>query len=250
MFDFAVTSPVEGIFSQALPAVRHASSTRFRVPVASVWPRLMSGELVIVDHTTDVSHCSLTLQQRPTELRVPLTTAQRLVVEQLLAGVAQKVVGYAISRGASTVCGTAASAVRALGLRCTTKRVPLALVVLAAAHRVPSTPVVAECRTLIGVPHAFELELPHPHKALPATLSPAEHHVARLTMDGLSHTAIAAQRGRSARTVANQMHCIFNKLLASNRHELINNALTHGYLTSGRRCTALASRATELQTVA
>lgn len=53
-----------------------------------------------------------------------------------------------------------------------------------------------------------------------APLSPAETEVARLAIDGLSNDDIAARRGTSARTVANQMASILDKLDLSSRREL------------------------------
>ncbi len=51
-------------------------------------------------------------------------------------------------------------------------------------------------------------------------LTPAEREVARLVLEGLSNAEIARRRGRSIRTVANQVASIFAKAGAGSRREL------------------------------
>ncbi len=53
-----------------------------------------------------------------------------------------------------------------------------------------------------------------------ASLSRSEADVARLAAEGLSNADIAARRGTSVRTVANQIASIFRKLGVSSRREL------------------------------
>jgi DNA-binding NarL/FixJ family response regulator len=53
-----------------------------------------------------------------------------------------------------------------------------------------------------------------------AKLSPAERHVATLAARGLSNAAIAHQRGKSDRTIANQMASFLQKLGVGSRYEL------------------------------
>lgn len=55
----------------------------------------------------------------------------------------------------------------------------------------------------------------------PPGLSAAEREVARAALEGLSNGEIAAARGTSVRTVANQLQSIFRKLGVSGRTELI-----------------------------
>ena len=55
---------------------------------------------------------------------------------------------------------------------------------------------------------------------LSARLTDAEVDVARLAIDGLSNAEIAARRGTSLRTVANQMASILRKLGVQSRREL------------------------------
>lgn len=52
-------------------------------------------------------------------------------------------------------------------------------------------------------------------------LTPVERAVAALVAEGLSSQAIAVQRGRSIRTVENQISAILRKLRVASRTELV-----------------------------
>ena len=64
------------------------------------------------------------------------------------------------------------------------------------------------------------LTFPLSGSALPECLSPAERDVARGVIAGKSNAEIAAGRGTSARTVANQMASLFKKLGVGSRREI------------------------------
>jgi DNA-binding NarL/FixJ family response regulator len=57
-------------------------------------------------------------------------------------------------------------------------------------------------------------------------LTPAERAVTSLLLGGLSNAEIAAKRGTSERTVANQIAAIFRKLGVSSRTELVTRDAT------------------------
>lgn len=57
------------------------------------------------------------------------------------------------------------------------------------------------------------------HRAI-AGLTPAEQAIVELVLDGYDNASIAAARGRSPRTIANQLARIFRKLGVSSRAEL------------------------------
>jgi DNA-binding CsgD family transcriptional regulator len=65
----------------------------------------------------------------------------------------------------------------------------------------------------------------------PWSLTPSEREVAAAAVAGRSNAAIAAARGCSARTVANQLASIYRKLGINSRGELA--ALWQGTLTPG-----------------
>jgi DNA-binding NarL/FixJ family response regulator len=64
------------------------------------------------------------------------------------------------------------------------------------------------------------LSFPSDPPPLPAELSPAEREVMLLVLDGVSNAEIARRRGRSARTIANQIAACYKKLGVSSRLEL------------------------------
>jgi DNA-binding NarL/FixJ family response regulator len=68
----------------------------------------------------------------------------------------------------------------------------------------------------------IETARPTPH----ATLTEAERAVVSGVLRGLSNAQIAADRGASVRTVANQLASIFRKLGVRSRHELIARVTT------------------------
>jgi len=65
----------------------------------------------------------------------------------------------------------------------------------------------------------FSFPLPLP--TLPKALSAAEREIAIAVLEGLSNAEIAAARGTSARTVANQVASLLRKLGARSRSEAV-----------------------------
>lgn len=57
-----------------------------------------------------------------------------------------------------------------------------------------------------------------PARGTRAKLTPAEHEIARMIRAGLSNAEIAAARGRSVRTIANQVASLLQKLHVASRH--------------------------------
>lgn len=73
----------------------------------------------------------------------------------------------------------------------------------------------------VGGETLLVLSYPIDEPDLPAqTLSPSEAEVALLAIRGLSNAQIAAHRGTSVRTVANQMASVLRKLELASRREL------------------------------
>jgi DNA-binding CsgD family transcriptional regulator len=93
----------------------------------------------------------------------------------------------------------------------------------------PPTPSLAEAqpRTLCVAlgDERFAVLLSAPASPAPAnSLSHAESQVAELARSGLSNAAIAEKRGTSARTVANQLRSICEKLGLASRNDLLLGA--------------------------
>lgn len=65
------------------------------------------------------------------------------------------------------------------------------------------------------------IDLPVDDLELPDSLTSAEQDVVRLVAQGLSNSDIGKARGRSARTIANQLAAIYRKLGVTGRTELL-----------------------------
>jgi DNA-binding CsgD family transcriptional regulator len=76
-------------------------------------------------------------------------------------------------------------------------------------------------RFRVGDEEIAVLTVPVAPQPLPASLSPAEREVACEMLRGRSNAQIAAARGTSARTVANQVNAILRKCGADSRADLM-----------------------------
>jgi DNA-binding NarL/FixJ family response regulator len=76
-------------------------------------------------------------------------------------------------------------------------------------------------RFRVGMDEYAVLSYRLPSNEPPATLSASERSVYRALLAGHGNAAIAEQRGRSLRTVANQVASIFAKLGVGSRAELL-----------------------------
>ena len=72
----------------------------------------------------------------------------------------------------------------------------------------------------VGEEEFAVLSFPVAPRALPSTLTAAEHTVLRAMLRGESNGEIGKNRGTSTRTVANQVQAIFRKLGVHSRAEL------------------------------
>ena len=69
------------------------------------------------------------------------------------------------------------------------------------------------------------LSFPVPEPELPEELTPAECEVVKGVVRGESNSEIAAQRGVSANTIANQLRSVYAKLGVRNRRALVARCL-------------------------
>jgi DNA-binding NarL/FixJ family response regulator len=73
----------------------------------------------------------------------------------------------------------------------------------------------------------FVLSCPMAKVGVPAGLSRSEQDIFRGILEDLSNAQIAARRGRSPRTIANQVASMLRKLRASSRTELVAKQFAH-----------------------
>ncbi len=83
-------------------------------------------------------------------------------------------------------------------------------------------------RAVVGGEELLVLSFPLAPIALPPTLTEAERSVVEQVVRGASNAEIAKERGRSMRTIANQLASAYRKLGVSGRAELLARCLDVG----------------------
>jgi len=215
------TSFLHGLRSAVLDG---APASPLSVDLSRVWGDVASGHERVIDGLCSEDRCFLILQPRtpPGSFQLPGTRRNIRILERVLLGQAQKAIALDLDLAASTVAFSVAECLGTLGLERRVCRVPMLLV--AAVHAMHGLTTQKSAR-LDVVQHADctyqVLSSPRPDTVLRRLLSPAEYVVARLLVEGLTHAEIAATRGASARTVANQLATAFQKLGVSGRSELL-----------------------------
>jgi DNA-binding NarL/FixJ family response regulator len=165
------------------------------------WRALIAGYLSLFEHVDSDGKRQYYLYENPPRAvpALALTRTESAVVGQLSRGVMNKEVGYALGLSESQVSRTLKSAAEKLGLSTGKETVRVAALL----HRVP-------------IPTAT---------ATP--LTPAEVELVSLLGEGLSDQEIAARRGTSTRTVANQVAKIFQKTGAHTRRAFLGLSPAH-----------------------
>jgi DNA-binding NarL/FixJ family response regulator len=192
------------------------------VTLDAIWGRLVTGHWHVENQFTTESRHYLVVkpQRRPAEeLEVDLLL-------RTLLGERQKVIALESDLSPSTITTRLACTLAKMGFPPKPARVPILLVAAAA---------VATDRVRLPAARVTRWSTPSGELMIVSTtrldahlrdvLTPAEGLVARLLVDGLSHREIAARRGSTSRTVANQVASIFRKLDVSGRRELLLRAI-------------------------
>lgn len=167
------------------------------LPQRRIWRSLVAGTLSVVPGSLDGQACYGLLENEPTARCFrALSAAERRVVHHASRGLSNKMLGYALGLSPSSISRLLESAALKLGFGSRAKLVRLA-------------------STLSGGDST-----PPPS----ANLTPAEADVLELVRAGLSNREIADSRGRSERTVANQVASLLRKTGSQNRRRLIAGA--------------------------
>jgi DNA-binding CsgD family transcriptional regulator len=176
-----------------------------------LWRGLVDGRWSLVDRFDSDGRRFVVALRNESPHRDPraLTVRQSQVAHLVSLGLSNKEIGYALGLSESAVGTHVGAALRKLNLR---RREELA-----------AEMATREVRTSTGRVAGVELTVAsRALAALPddANLSPAEREVVRAALAGKTDAAIARARGRSPRTVANQLRSAFHKLGVSSRGEL------------------------------
>lgn len=178
------------------------------------WQALVEGRWSLVDEVEADGRRVLLVHRNAPELVDPrrLTAIERIVAGYVALGHSNKLIGYELGLAPSTVALHLNGVARKLGLRTRVEVVDRILLLTAGEPR--DVEVGGETLTAIvpaGAP---------PVAPAAELLTAAELAVARLAARGQSSARIAATRGVSERTIANQLASVYGKLSIGSRSEL------------------------------
>ena len=215
-----------GSWRSAVEAAERTSTETF--DLASLWPRLRAGDTAVLDAFSTLERVYLILAPTISALPRPPRTQRALdLLERVLLGAAQKEVSFDFGMSPSCVAQTLTRALGALGLGGTPSKVPVLLAMAAHAARAPASTYAARCFDVrAGNTPYTAVSAKRPDSCLANVLSRTEFTVARLLIEGNSHGQISAIRGKSERTIANQLAAAFKKLGVSSRAELLRHVIT------------------------
>jgi DNA-binding NarL/FixJ family response regulator len=198
-----------------------------RLQLASLWPALCEGRLRFSKVFEQGTREYALLEESHWVAGPPLALDARQVrmIERLVVGSSQKVIGIDLEVAASTVSMHLGSGLTRLGLQCCVSRLPLSfnLIVLAP----PTAGGVARARVSEYAAGKLLVSVAWPKQSLLGRLSSSERAVTELMIAGLTNREISRHRGTSMRTVANQLASIFAKFKLSGRLELMAHLATH-----------------------
>jgi DNA-binding CsgD family transcriptional regulator len=201
--------------------------------LSALWTELINGSCKVQAAEFTELTCALVVTRAPLTPSVQRKRAKRLsqrdieVLEQsLLAGV-RKSVAVDFGLCPSSIAEILRRGFAFMGLSCWPSRMPLLLVMAAHAEHMSEASRSAKLLTLQNQQISKQtFSAARPDLALGDVLSPAEHAVTRLLIEGHSYTEIAQLRGTSRRTVANQIASAFRQLGVSGRAELLCSLAT------------------------
>ena len=200
---------------QAMEHARHADMRGSPDRALALWQGLVAGQWSLVDHWENGGRRYVAAYRNRPGLHDPraFTETERAVLKYLTLGATNKEVSYALGLPAGTVSTSVSGILKKLRLR---RRVDLAL--FAETSRMTRLDIADRAET-DGELSVLSVDA-RPQAAAAASLSPAELEVASYAIRGFSNDRIARERQVSARTIANQLRSIFEKLGVSTRSQL------------------------------
>ncbi len=192
---------------------------------ACVWHDLVGARRRIVAELFERDSCYLVLAHQSGS-PPPVVDARRLAILQaVLAGSPQNNVAIDLRLAPSTVALHAKQGLEALGGRDKPSRAHPLLMLAAMAATEPSRAVVRASYFSCDGQQLLVAAAPRPELHLQHVLPAAELAVVRGLVEGFSYVDIAAKRGTSTRTIANQIAGVFRRLHVSGRNDLVRRLL-------------------------
>ena len=199
-------------------AVHKLEARRRPADLAAIWENLVQGRLVVSQCASSASEGFLWLRRNTQECRRPSARAVS-IFEHALLGTSQKELAFDTGLSLPSTAGVLKQGAERMGLRCTFSKLPVAVPLLAHAVLRPGSVPVEVCAD----PTQFQcwIRVRRRDFTLARLLSRAEYDVACRLLEGWSYEQIAALRGSSVRTVANQLSSTFAKACVSGRFQLL-----------------------------
>lgn len=224
-------------------AIAADTSATTEIHLALLWRELARGISRVEDGFFTADRCGLILA-RSAEPK-PIDNRRLAILQTVLCGSRQKNIAIDFELAPSTVALNSRLAIESLGLSGKPSRAH-PLLMLAACASSEQLTIAAKCSVIVA-DDARELRvvgLPRPDVALAKLLPSAELSVIRSLVEGQSYRQIAAARGTSTRTIANQISAVFRRLRVSGRNELVLRLFLEQALGPTTRPTAPLTEAT------
>jgi DNA-binding NarL/FixJ family response regulator len=195
------------------------------IDLATLWGELARGECYVVDELFTTVRCYLVVAYRP-ERAVRAIEGRRLeILQAVLRGLPQTNVAIDLNLAPSTVALNSKLGLENLGVSGKPSRVH-PLLMLAAKAASEQSVALASCASFAVADRPLRvIGAPRPDGHLEKLLPAAELAVIRRLVEGCSYAEIAAERGTSTRTIANQITAVFRRLRVSGRNELLHRLL-------------------------
>lgn len=212
---------------ESTPAIPMGRSSFTReLALGEVWPLLASGHGRITSSSWKGNRCSVEIEETVPPARWVELEEGIAIVERILLGESQKSIAIGLRCAASKVTFRASAALHGIGVRCTARSVPTALVMLARVHHGQATGLDGDLRRESRGGRSFlSVRMMLPSNWLADGITPAERAVVEGIIEGWSHREIALRRGTSVRTIANQVAALYKKLRVTDRICLIGRLL-------------------------
>lgn len=189
-----------------------------RMDLVELWNGLIARRFSVLEGGHSAEECFLKLRKNE---QLPAFDQRRSsVLRRVLAGESQKSVAIEMKRTTSTIASTCARVLTGMGVLPTVSKAPILLVL--AAHAASGIRLLAGCIVATNSAAETIAMARRPDQFLGSQLPAAEFAVTRDFLEGRSHAQIAALRGTSERTVANQLASVFRRLRVSGRSELLH----------------------------
>jgi DNA-binding CsgD family transcriptional regulator len=160
---------------------------------------------------------------KPLRVRRGIRARNFRVLNQMLLTPSRKQLAVALGLSASSIATLSKQCLDSIGLSCTPCTAPPLLIIAAGAACAQASSPTGE--RWILAPHFELIRAARPELKFAGAFSRAEFDVAQRLLEGNSYAEIARCRQTSARTIANQVASIFQRVGVSSRNELTQRLL-------------------------